>query len=72
MGIHVHHHLGIYIELGISRYRLEPNDRYIVIATNTTGALVVTRLLLHCGEILGVPLKSTYIWTDSTVFLSWL
>ena len=28
--------LGIYIEFGKSRYRLEPDDRYIVIATNTT------------------------------------
>ena len=29
-------HLGIFIELGISRCRLEHDDHYIVIATNTT------------------------------------
>ena len=36
------------------------------------GTLMVTNLLLHCVRILGVPLESTYAWTDSTVVLSWL
>ena len=31
--------LGIYIELGISWYRLEPVDRYRVIKTNITKTL---------------------------------
>ena len=34
------------------------------------SALLVTKLLLHCGKILGVSLESIYTWTDSTVVLS--
>ena len=36
------------------------------------NSLLVTKLLLHCRKILGVPLESTYAQTDSTVVFSWL
>ena len=36
------------------------------------GALVVTRLLHHCKEVVEIPLSDTFAWNDSTVVLSWI
>ena len=36
------------------------------------GAVIVSRLLRHCSEVLGIPLGATFAWTDSTIVLSWL
>ena len=35
-------------------------------------ALILAQLLFHCKEVLGIPLSSVHVRTDSTVVLAWL
>ena len=36
------------------------------------GALVLAQLLFHCKEVLYVPTKQVFAWTDSTIVLNWI
>ena len=36
------------------------------------GAVIVSKLLDYCRQVLEIPINNTYAWTDSTVVLSWV
>ena len=35
-------------------------------------AVIVSRLLNYCRQVLEIPINNTYAWTDCTVVLSWV
>ena len=36
------------------------------------GAVIISKLLDYCRQVLEIPINQTYAWTDSTVVLSWV
>ena len=50
--------------LVIAKTKVAPNKRLSIPWFELCGAPLVTKLLLHCGNVLGVPLESIYAWID--------
>ena len=61
-----------YTALVIAKTKVAPIKFLSIPQLELCSVLLVTKLLLHCGKLPGVPFKSIYAWTDSRVVLSWL
>ena len=63
---------GTHMSLIMAKMKVPPIKRLTIPHLELNGALLAARLLHHCRNILGIPLSSTFGWTDSTTMLSWL
>jgi len=36
------------------------------------GAYLLSKLLVHVRQTLGIPIENIHAWTDSTIVLNWL
>ena len=62
----------MHMSLIMAKTKVEPIKRLTIPRLELNGALIAARLLHHCRDILGIPLRSTFGWTDSTLVLTWL
>ena len=59
----------VHTSLIASKTRVAPIKRH-TIPRELNGALILTRLLSHCKDVLDLPLNAVHTWTDSTVVLA--
>ena len=58
--------------LVIAKTKVSPIKNLSIPRLELCGAVIVSRPLDYCRQVLEIPINNTYAWTDSTVVLSWV
>ena len=62
----------VHIALVISKSKVAPIKKLTISRLELCRAHLLSQLLHHVKEVYQFPLKDIYVWTDSTIVLSWL
>ena len=56
----------------VAKTKVAPIRKLTIPKLELCGAALVTRLIQHASTVLEIPTDDVYLWTDSTIVLSWL
>ena len=62
----------VQVALVMSKTKVAPNKRLTIPRLELCSAHLLADLLYHIKQVFNIPVNWVYVWTDSTIVLSWL
>lgn len=62
----------MYVKLKAAKTKVAPIKKQVYIPRLVCGAILAAKLLNEISQVMCIPKRDLYAWTDSTVVLAWL